>query len=100
MHRALRIILAPLSVVSECLGWWLALMKAQLVVAANLRRLRVGLGVSQEAFAVDAGIDRTYVSRLERGLENPSVAVLEKIAKALCADIEELFKVPRAGEAA
>jgi len=28
--------------------------------------------------AVDAGIDRTYVSRLERGLENPSVAVLEK----------------------
>lgn len=66
-------------------------MKAQLVVAANLRRLRVNLKVSQEAFAVDAGIDRTYVSRLERGLENPSVAVLEKIAKALKADIRDLF---------
>ncbi len=51
-------------------------MKAQALVARNIRRLRVGLGLSQEALAVDAGIDRTYVSRLERGLENPSVAVL------------------------
>jgi transcriptional regulator with XRE-family HTH domain len=50
--------------------------------------------------AVDAEIDRTYVSRLERGLENPSVAVLERLAKALSANIEELFRVPRAGEAA
>ncbi|WP_338824811.1 helix-turn-helix transcriptional regulator [Bradyrhizobium septentrionale] len=50
--------------------------------------------------AVDAEIDRTYVSRLERGLENPTVAVLERLAKALGSNIEELFKVPRAGEAA
>jgi len=42
---------------------------------------------------VDAEIDRTYVSRLERGLENPTVAVLERLAKALSANIEELFKV-------
>ena len=41
--------------------------------------------------AVDAGIDRTYVSRLERGLENPSVAVLEKLARALSSNIEEFF---------
>ena len=41
-----------------------------------------------------------YVSRLERGLENPTVAVLEKIARALSANIEELFKTPRAGEPA
>jgi transcriptional regulator with XRE-family HTH domain len=50
--------------------------------------------------AVDAGIDRTYVSRLERGLENPTVAVLEKLAHAFSSNIEELFRVPRAGEAA
>jgi transcriptional regulator with XRE-family HTH domain len=49
--------------------------------------------------AVDAGIDRTYVSRLERGMENPSVAVLEKLAGALASNIEELFRAPRAGEA-
>ena len=75
-------------------------MKAGALVARNIRRLRVARGLSQEALAVDAEIDRTYVSRLERGLENPSVAVLERLAKALSANIEELFRVPRAGEAA
>lgn len=48
---------------------------------------------------MDAGIDRTYVSRLERGLENPTVAVLEKLAQALEADIVDLFEVPHADEA-
>jgi transcriptional regulator with XRE-family HTH domain len=75
-------------------------MKAGALVARNIRRLRIAHGLSQEALAVDAEIDRTYVSRLERGLENPSVAVLERLAKALSANIEELFRVPRAGEPA
>ena len=66
-------------------------MRAQHLVARNLRRLRVQRKVSQEVLAVDAGIDRTYVSRLERSLENPSVAVLERLAKALDADIRDLF---------
>ena len=57
-------------------------------------------GLSQEALAVDAGIDRTYVSRLERGLENPTVAVLEKLAKATNAPITELFAPPVRGEPA
>jgi transcriptional regulator with XRE-family HTH domain len=51
---------------------------------------------TEEVLAVDAEIDRTYVSRLERGLENPTVAVLERLAKALSANIEELFRTPRA----
>jgi transcriptional regulator with XRE-family HTH domain len=75
-------------------------MKAGALVARNIRRLRVANGLSQEVLAVDAEIDRTYVSRLERGLENPTVAVLERLARALSANIEELFKVPRAGEPA
>jgi len=66
-------------------------MKAQLLVARNVRLLRVRKGLSQEALGVDAGIDRTYVSRIERGLENPTVAILEKFAKALGSDIAELF---------
>ena len=61
-------------------------MKAGALVARNIRRLRVANRLSQEVLAVDAEIDRTYVSRLERGLENPTVAVLERIAKALSAD--------------
>lgn len=70
-------------------------MRAQVVVARNLRRLRVNRGISQEALAVDAGIDRTYVSRLERGLENPTVAVLERLARALASEIADFFDVTR-----
>jgi transcriptional regulator with XRE-family HTH domain len=73
-------------------------MRAQALVARNLRRLRVERSLSQEALAADAGIDRTYVSRLERGLENPTVAVLEQIAEALGATIVEFFVVPAPDE--
>lgn len=73
-------------------------MNAQALVARNLRRLRVKKAVSQENLAVDAGIDRTYVSRLERGLENPTVLVIEKLALALEADIVEFFAKPPPGE--
>jgi transcriptional regulator with XRE-family HTH domain len=73
-------------------------MKAGAAVARNIRRLRVARKLSQEMLAVDAGIDRTYVSRLERGLENPTVAVLEKLARALSSTIEELFTDPHVGE--
>jgi len=73
-------------------------MDARALVARNIRRLRVARLLSQEALAVDAGIDRTYVSRLERGLENPTVAVLDQIARALRADIAEFFARPKPGE--
>jgi transcriptional regulator with XRE-family HTH domain len=50
----------------------------------------VAAGLSQEAFAVDAGLDRTYISRIERELENPTVSALERIATALQVDIVDL----------
>jgi predicted transcriptional regulator len=53
------------------------------LVAGNIRRLRAAKGLSQEVLAMDAEIDRTYVSRLERGLENPTVAVLAASQGAL-----------------
>ena len=49
----------------------------------NIQRLRVAKGLSQEILAVDAEIDRTYVSRLERGLENPLLPFLNVLQK-LC----------------
>ena len=73
-------------------------MRAQALVARNLRRLRVERNLAQEVLATDAGIDRTYVSRLERGLENPTVAILEQLANALDAKIVEFFIVPATGE--
>lgn len=71
-------------------------MNANRIVAFNLRQQRIARGLSQEALAVDAGIDRTYVSGLERGLENPTVAVLERLAGALDTEIASLFVKPRA----
>lgn len=61
------------------------------IVARNLRRLRVKRAIPQEALAVDAKVDRTYVSRLERAIENPTILVLERLAEALDADVAEFF---------
>lgn len=44
-------------------------MKATALVAWNLRLLRVKRALSQEALAVDAGVDRSYVGRIERGMK-------------------------------
>lgn len=52
-------------------------------LARNLRRLRQEKGWSQEAFAFEADVHRTYVSDLERGARNPTISVVEKLAKAL-----------------
>ncbi len=49
----------------------------------NLRRLRGEKGLSQEAFADDAGLHRTYISDIERGARNPTITVVDKIARAL-----------------
>ncbi len=68
-------------------------MRARVLVARNLRRLRVARASSQEGLALEAGIEPTYVSRLEREAkpENPSIDILERLAKALGVDIQELF---------
>jgi len=49
----------------------------------NVRRLREEKGWSQEAYAHEAGIHRTYVSDIERGARNPTITVVEKLAKPL-----------------
>jgi len=49
----------------------------------NVKRLRKAKGLSQEAFAFEAKIHRTYVSDVERGARNPTIMVIEKFAKAL-----------------
>ena len=47
----------------------------------NIRRLREEQGWSQEDYADRAGIHRTYVSDIERGRRNPTITVVEKLAK-------------------
>lgn len=49
----------------------------------NLKRFREEQGFSQEAFADHCGLHRTYISGIERGVRNPTVVILDRIAKAL-----------------
>lgn len=52
-------------------------------LAANMKALRKARGWSQEVLADEAGLDRTYVSGIERKVKNPTIAVVERIAAAL-----------------
>jgi transcriptional regulator with XRE-family HTH domain len=58
-------------------------MEVRRRLGANVRRERERLGVSQEQLAFDSGVHRTYVSGVERGVRNPTVTVVERLAKAL-----------------
>lgn len=60
------------------------------VLGGNVRRLRREHGLTQEDLAFEAGIDRTYVSQIERGVINPSLLVLHKVATALKSTVPTL----------
>lgn len=61
-------------------------MDLQHRLARNLRRLRQERGLSQERFALDHQFDRTYISGIERGVRNPTITVVERLAAALGVD--------------
>ena len=64
-------------------------------VGLNIQRLRQNAGLSQEECAHRAKVHQTYLSGVERGIRNPTVMVLAKIAKALGVEVEELVKNPK-----
>jgi transcriptional regulator with XRE-family HTH domain len=58
-------------------------MRWEAVVGRNVRSLRKARGLTQEALAYAAEIDARYIGGIERGEENPTVAVLSRIASVL-----------------
>ena len=64
-------------------------------VGINLRKFRRERGFSQEKLAFECGLHRTYISGVERGVRNPTVLVLEAIAKALKIPSSLLLEKPR-----
>ena len=58
-------------------------MVMKTTIGATIAQLRDDRNLSQEALANLCGVHRTYISQLERGLKNPTLNVLQKIAKAL-----------------
>lgn len=61
------------------------------VFGDNLRKIRTEKNISQENLAFLSGMDRTYVSGIERGRRNVSLVNISKIAMALNVEIKELF---------
>jgi len=58
-----------------------------------LKRLRKKLGISQELLAHEAGLDRTYISLLERGARSPSLITITRLAKSLQIRPSELLRM-------
>ena len=60
-------------------------------VGALIRQHRLEHGLSQEKLGHQADLHRTYVSSLERGIRNPTITVLHRIASALDLTVSELL---------
>lgn len=68
------------------------------LLAWNLKKYRIAAGLSQQQLGEKANVDRTYVGRLERVVENPSIAILDKLAAALSVHVSALLQIPDLGE--
>lgn len=57
----------------------------------RVKQLRTQMGLSQEKFALQIGIDRTYLASIEKGMRNVSLINLEKIANGFNISLSDLF---------
>lgn len=58
-------------------------MDIRAVIGKNVRMIRETKGLSQERLAFEADLHRTYVSGVERGVRNPTVVIIARLAYAL-----------------
>ena len=59
--------------------------------AASVRKLRYGLGISQEELGECADLHRTYIADVERGARNPTLLTIKKLAKGLGVSAADLL---------
>jgi len=64
---------------------------AKACLSRNIKRLRGANNLAQERLALEAGVDRTVVSKIERMVSNPSLEVLVKLAIILKVSVAELL---------
>jgi transcriptional regulator with XRE-family HTH domain len=69
-------------------------MDLRQIFAANLRRLRHQKGLSQETLAYEAEVNRSYLSKLERGAAYAGLEIIGKLANVLGIEPAELLKLP------
>ncbi|MDD3123537.1 MAG: helix-turn-helix transcriptional regulator [Candidatus Izemoplasmatales bacterium] len=58
----------------------------------NVRKIRTQNNITQEEIANILGVDRSFVSNIENGKNNPTLSTITNLAKALKVSVEELFK--------
>ncbi len=68
-------------------------LKGQL--SANIKALRKSKGIAQERLGLEAGVDRTLISKIEREIANPSLEILCKVAALLEVTVPELLTRPK-----
>ena len=71
-------------------------MDMRRLVGINVKRLRLGKGLTQEQYAVKSGLAQQYVSDLENGKKNPTLSTLHQIAEGLGVEVVELVQKPPA----
>lgn len=69
-------------------------MEIREVLARNLRKARQAKRLSQEELAYRAGIDRTYISALERQIYAASIEVVDRLARELDVEAADLLRRP------
>jgi transcriptional regulator with XRE-family HTH domain len=69
-------------------------MEIRDILAHNLRAARLAKGFSQEELAHRAGIDRTYISSLERSVYAAGIDVVDRLAKVLGTEASDLLRKP------
>lgn len=62
-------------------AWLVRIVEILQRLGRNVRRLRLEKGWSQERYAFEAEVHRTYVSEIERAHRNPTATMIEKLAK-------------------
>lgn len=72
-------------------NWMRRKHPALVKMGQKIRELRKGKGFSQESFADEVGVDRTYMGGIERGERNIAAINIIRIAKALKVEVGELF---------
>lgn len=73
-------------------------MNGRQILGWNLRALRTKRGQSQEALAADTGLNRAYVSEIERGLGNATLDVLDRLATHFAVPHAALLAAPQDGD--
>ena len=63
--------------------------------ALNLKSIRIARGLAQERLALDAGVARTVVSKIERAVTNPSLEILLRLANHLDVEVGQLLLPPK-----